>query len=132
MGVCILFLHLYSAVLVFKLSTSILVMRLSACDGTSDMSMSLGDGFYISRNSGTRGGGWVWPKSANSMTVSGLGFRKALGGPFHSSYVFTVGLRKQSSRLVGPPFLPLKAFFAVWMGSCWPRAIEISLTSGCG
>ena len=43
--------------------------------------MSLGNKFYVNRKGGTRGGRWVYLKGANSMAVSGLGFRKALGGP---------------------------------------------------
>ena len=39
--------------------------------------MSLGDKFYVNRKGGTGGGRWVYLKGANSMAVSGLGFRKA-------------------------------------------------------
>ena len=39
--------------------------------------MSLGLTFYMSRK-GRTGGGWVHPKGANSMAVSGLICRKAL------------------------------------------------------
>ena len=51
-------------------------------------------------------------KGADGMDVSGLGFRKALVDTgWVVSLLCTVGLRKQSSRLVGPPFLLLKGFF---------------------
>ena len=42
--------------------------------------MSLGDKFSVGRKGRIGGGGWVHPKSANSMTVSELGCRKALVG----------------------------------------------------
>ena len=42
--------------------------------------------------------------------------------------------RKQSCRVLKPPFLAIKLYYSVCMGSHWPRtvAIERSLMSGCG
>ena len=52
------------------------------------LAMSLGLRFCMSRKGGIGGGGWVYPKGANSIAVSGLACRKdlvgtwlALGGP---------------------------------------------------
>jgi len=42
--------------------------------------MSLGLRFCVSRKGGTGGGGWVHPKSANSMAASGLVLRSNLVG----------------------------------------------------
>ena len=42
--------------------------------------MSFGDRFCFSRKHGTGGGGWVHPKGANSMDVSGLVSRNDLVG----------------------------------------------------
>jgi len=38
----------------------------------SYLAISLGDRFCVSRKSGTGGGGWVHPKDANSIAMSGL------------------------------------------------------------
>ena len=38
--------------------------------------ISMEDRFCLSRKGGTGGGGWVHPKSANSMIMSGLGHEK--------------------------------------------------------
>jgi len=38
--------------------------------------MSLGLRFCMSRKGGTEGGGWVHPKGANSMDVSGLALER--------------------------------------------------------
>ena len=46
----------------------------------SHPAMSLGDRFCDSRKGGTRGGGWVHPKGAKSMAMSGLRGRKVLVG----------------------------------------------------
>ena len=58
--------------------------------------MCLGDRFCVSRKGGTGGGGWVHPKGANSMAVSGLRGRKVLVGTGRAiSVVFGInGLRK--------------------------------------
>jgi len=68
------------------------------------------DRFYVSRKGGTGGGRWVHLKAANSMATSGIGFKKALVGMVSaiSLLLCTIGLRKQSSCLVGLPFLILK------------------------
>ena len=42
--------------------------------------MSLKDRFYVNRKGEKWGSGWVYPKGANSMDLSGLGFRKVLVG----------------------------------------------------
>ena len=44
----------------------------------SHLAMSLGDRLCVSRKGGTRGGGWVHPKGANSMATSGLSFEQPL------------------------------------------------------
>jgi len=36
--------------------------------------------FCVSRKGGTGGGGWVHPRGANSMAVSGLAHEKPLAG----------------------------------------------------
>ena len=62
----------------------------------SHPAMSLGDRFCDSRKGGTGGGGWVHPKGANSMAVSGLCGGKVLVGTGKAiSVVFGInGLRK--------------------------------------
>ena len=42
--------------------------------------VSFGDRFYFRKNHRIGGGGWVHPKGANSMAVSGLGSRDDLVG----------------------------------------------------
>ena len=42
--------------------------------------MSLGLRFCVSRKGGTGGGGWVYPKGANSMAASGFVLRSDLVG----------------------------------------------------
>ena len=44
------------------------------------LAMSLGLKFCMNRKGRTGGGGWVHPKGANSMAMSGLACRKALVG----------------------------------------------------
>ena len=92
----------------------IAVTRLSASDVTS-----FGDRFCFSRKGGTGQGGWVHPKGANSIVVSGLGYRNDLGGTGRAiSELFGInGVRNQQSHVVGPPFPAFKASFsaiAVW------------------
>ena len=55
------------------------------------------------------------PKDANSMAVSGLGFKKALAGTGWAVFLLLcrIGLRKQTSNLVGLPFLALKIFHSL-------------------
>ena len=63
----------------------------------------MGDGFCVRRKGGT--GRWVDScanEGQNSMAMSGLGYRTALGGPFLSS--FANGLKTPSSGLVQPLF----------------------------
>ena len=68
--------------------------------------MTFGDRFHISRKGGIGGGGWVHPKGADSMAVSGLCFRNALVGSEWATAVLlrTIGLRKQSSCPAQYPF----------------------------
>jgi len=42
--------------------------------------ISFGDRFCFSRKGGIGGGGWVHPKGADRMAISGLSFRNALVG----------------------------------------------------
>ena len=62
----------------------------------SHPAMSLGDRLCVSSKGRTGGGGWVHPKGANSMAVSGLCGRKVLVGSGRAiSVVFGInGLRK--------------------------------------
>ena len=62
----------------------------------SHPAMSLRDRLCASREGGAGGGGWVHPKGANSMAVSGLRDRKVLVGTGRAiSAVFGInGLRK--------------------------------------
>ena len=74
--------------------------------------MSLGLRLCASREGGTGGGGWVSALSLGSMAASGLGLEKLLVG---AGWVISLllcanGLRKQSTRPVGPPFLAVKRF----------------------
>ena len=74
--------------------------------------MSLGLRLCASREGGTGGGGWVSALSLGSMAAFGLGLEKLLVGAGWaiSLLLCTNGPRKQSSRLVGPPFLAVKRF----------------------
>ena len=80
--------------------------------------MSFEDRFCFSRNGGTGGGGWVHPKGANSMVVSGLVFRSDLVGTGRAiSILFGInGVRNQRSHLVGPPFPEIMAHFSAMAG----------------
>ena len=57
------------------------------------------------------------PKVANSMTAGVIGFKKALVGTARaiSFLLCMIGLSKQSSYLVQPPFLALKVFHHQWL-----------------
>ena len=46
----------------------------------SHLAMCLGDRLCASRKGGAGGGGWVHPKGANSMAMSGLSFEQPLVG----------------------------------------------------
>ena len=61
------------------------------------LAMSLGLRFCMSRKGGTGGGGWVYPKGANSMATSGLIFRSDLVGTGRAtSVLFGInGVRNQ-------------------------------------
>jgi len=73
--------------------------------------MSLGLRFFVSRKGGTEGGGWVHPKGANSMAVSGFVFTSDLVGTRRTiSVLFGInGVTNKQSHLVGPPFPEFKA-----------------------
>ena len=97
--------------------------------------MSLGLRFRISRKGGTGGGGWMHPKDANSMAVSGLVFRSDLIGTERAiSILFGInGVRNQRSHLVGPPFPEFKARFSATVG--WHFSGDLTrrlLIGGCG
>jgi len=73
---------------------------------------ALVEDFCANRKGGTGGGWWVCPKGANSMAASWLGYRKpwlVLGGPFLCLLCIN-WLRKQSSIVMGPPFLTMTYF----------------------
>ena len=74
--------------------------------------MSLVLRLCASRKGGTGGGGQVSALSLGSMAASGLGLDKLLlgAGWAFSLLLCTKGPRKQSSCLVGPPFLTVKLF----------------------
>ena len=80
----------------------------------------------MSRRGGTGGGGWVHPKGANSMAVSGLTCRKALVGTGRAiSVLFGInGLRNKPSYLVGPPFLAFTAHFSATPGWHFPESLN--------
>ena len=71
-----------------------------------------GDRFCYNRKGGTGGGGWVYPKGADSMAISGLSFRNTLVGSRWAIAVLlcTNGSRKQLSRLAQCPFPVGKLF----------------------
>ena len=60
----------------------------------------------------TGGGGWVHPKGANSIAITGLGCRKALVGTRWAISLLLCKnrLRRHPSGLVGPPFLTMTLF----------------------
>jgi len=67
-------------------------------------------------------------KGADGMDVSGLGFRKALVDTgWVISLLCTVGLRKQSSHLIRPPFVELRSLDRQLLAGYWEL-----INSGCG
>ena len=84
----------------------------------SHSAMSLGLRSCVSRKGGTGlgGGGWMHPKGANSMAVSGLHGRKDLiGTRMAISVAYGIcGLRNKSSCIVEPPFPAFMAHFSGW------------------
>jgi len=68
----------------------------------------------ISRKGKIGGGGWVHPKGANNMAMSGLLSRSNLVGTGVAiSVLFGLnGVRNKQSHLVGPPFPVFKAHFS--------------------
>ena len=97
--------------------------------------MSLGLRFWVSRKGGTGGGGWVYPKGANSMAVSGLILRSDLVGTGRTiSILFGInGVGNKQSHLVGPPFPEFKAHFSATAGWHFLRDLARRLLIGrCG
>jgi len=89
----------------------------------------------MSRKGGTGGVGWVHPKGANSMAVSGLVFRSDLVGTGSAiSILFGInGVRNKRSHLVGPPFPEFKAHFSAT--AAWHFLRDLTrrlLIDGCG
>ena len=70
------------------------------------LAVTFGDRFCFSRKGGIRGGGWVNPKGADSMAISGLCFGNALVGSEWATAVLLCMnvLRKQSSCPAWCPF----------------------------
>ena len=78
--------------------------------------MSFGDIFWFSRNGGTGGGEWVYPKGADSMAVFGVSFGNTLvGSGSVTSVLCTNALRKQSLFCMAP--------------NCQLRAMTIAIVS---
>ena len=76
----------------------------------------------FSRNGGIEGGGWVHPKGADSLAVSGLSLRNALVGSGWATAVLLCmnWLRKQSSRPAQHPFSVGKPFsWSGWAVASW-------------
>ena len=97
------------------------------------LAMSLGLRFCASRKGGTGGGGWVRPKDANSMVVSGLTFRSDLVGRAISILFRINGVRNKRSHLVRPPFPEFKARFSATAGWHFMRDLARRLLiGGCG
>jgi len=97
--------------------------------------MSLGLRFCVSRKGGTGGGGWVYPKGANSMAASGLVLRSDFVGTGRAiSVLFGInGARNKRSHLVGPPFPEFKARFPATAGWHFSRDLTRHLViGGCG
>ena len=83
----------------------------------------------VSPKGGTGGGGWVHPKGANSMAVSGLIFTwRAISVTFGIN-----GVRNKRSHLVGPPFPEFEARFSATAGWHFSRDLTRRLVIGvCG
>ena len=94
--------------------------------------MSLGLRFCPSRKGGTGGGGWVYPKGANSMATSGLVFRSNLvaTGRAISILLGINGVRNRRFHLVGPPFSEFKARFSATAGWHFSRDLTRCLLIG--
>ena len=77
----------------------------------SHPAMSLGDRLCASREGGAGGGGWVHPKGANSMAVSGLRDRKVLVGTGRaiSAWPCLGSAIERSWSALGGPFPPFLA-----------------------
>ena len=82
-----------------------------------------------------RGGGWVRPKDADSMAISGLSFRNTLVGSRWATAVLLCmnGLRNCPLTLHGAPF-QWEDFFPSLVSGCRLSAVTIasSLISGFG
>jgi len=63
--------------------------------------MTFGDRFCFSRKGGIGGGGWVHPKGADSMAISGLRFENTLVSSCPARHPFPMGKHLfQSGRAV--------------------------------
>ena len=98
--------------------------------------MSLGDRLCASRKGGAGGGGWVHPKGANSMAVSGLSLNSPWlePGAWAISRVLSINEpRKQWSHLAEPRIPVFKADFSARASYHRPSIlIMYTLMSGCG
>jgi len=85
--------------------------------------MSLGFRFYVSRKGGTRGGGWVHLKGANSMAMFGLVFRSDLvsTGRAISILIGINGVRNKRSHLVGLHFQNSRPVFQLRQSGISPE-----------
>ena len=94
--------------------------------------MSLGLRFCVNKKARTVGGGWVHPKGANSMAMSGLVFRSDLVGTGRATSILfgTNGVRNERSHLAGPPFPEFKARFSTTAGWHFLRDITRHLLIG--
>ena len=80
----------------------------------------------------TGGGGWVHPKGANSMAVSGLVFRSNLVGTRRAISIL-FGINKQAISPCRPPFPEFKARFSATAGWHFSRDLTRHLLiGGCG
>jgi len=89
--------------------------------------MTFGDRFCFIRKGGIGGGGWVHPKGADSMAVSGLSFGNALVGSGWATAVLLCMNGLSAHFWWGN-------LFPVWASSCRLSAMAIAslLMGGCG
>ena len=99
---------------------------------TSLPAMTSGDRFCFS---GIGGGGWMHPKGADSMAVSGLCFENTLvGSEWATAVLLCKNGLKNSLLPCTAPISNGEAFIPVWASSCRLSAVTIpsSLMGGCG
>jgi len=101
--------------------------------------MTFGDRFCFSRKGGIGGGGWVHPKGADSITISGLRFENALVDSEWATAVLLYMHKRVEKTVLLPCTAPIsngEAFIPVcsWASGCWLSAVTIasSLMGGCG